>query len=87
VTLTQGPVAPRFGRQAMRVRADGDVEVISTSETVLAKQGEDREQFISRLQREFGVGPSDGLMIVYKAGKPQYAIIKWGTGDLETLKR
>ena len=76
--MTLIPAVPTFGRQAVRVLAGGDVEVISTSETVLAKQGEDREHFVSRLQREFGVGPSDGLTIVYKAGKPQYAIVECG---------
>ena len=85
--------APGWGWEAVRVLPDGEVEVISTSETVLAKQTEDREQFIARLCREFGVGPSDGLMIVYKARKPRYAIIEWKTrlpgaaGDHEALKR
>ena len=87
MALTQVPGPPRFGRQAVRVLAGGDVEVLSTSETVLAKQSEDREQFVARLLRDFGVGPSDGLMIVYKAGKPQYAIVEWGTGDLEAQRR
>jgi hypothetical protein len=68
---------PQYGRQRLQLLPSG-VLVRSTSETVLAKEGEDQDTFLKRLRDEYGVGPEDEVEVVYKAGKVQYAVIEWG---------
>ena len=68
---------PEFGRQRVQVLPSGEILVHSTSETVLARQGEDRCDLALRLLTEYGVGPLDTIEIVFKAGVPQYAVVEW----------
>lgn len=69
---------PQFGRQRVQVLPSGEAVVQATSETFQAKPGEDQKAFLRRLAREHGVGPGDVVEVVFKAGRPQYAVVEWG---------
>lgn len=74
----QIPDPPEFGRQRCQILPTGEAVIQSTSETILAKDGEDREAFLCRLAEEHGVGPDDRVEITFRAGKPHYAVVERG---------
>lgn len=76
----QIPDPPEFGRQRCQILPNGEAIIYSTSETIQAKDGEDREAFVRRLAEEHGVDPDDSVEIVFKAGRPQYAVVERAVG-------
>lgn len=76
------PDPPEFGRQRCQILPNGEAIVQSTSETIQAKEGEDREAFVHRLAEEYGVGPDDTVDITFKAGRPRYAVVERAVGGL-----
>lgn len=54
--------------------ANGCMVINSTSITERALLGEDEEAFVHRLMKKYGDGEGT-IEIVFKAGKPDYAII------------
>ena len=63
----------KFGRRKFAVN-DGEIILLSTSITVRASNGENEQAFTERLTKM--CGDTQGVIeIVFKAGRPEYAII------------
>ena len=63
----------RFGRRRLDFR-NGTVVIKSTSVTERAHRGEDEEEFTNRLLETYS-DEEGTIEIVFKAGRPDYAII------------
>lgn len=63
----------RFGRRRLALH-QGKVRHTSTSVTERANYGEDEKAFIKRLSTKY-CDHDGSIEIVFKAGRPQYAII------------
>ena len=69
----------KFGRRKFTV-IDGETKLFSTSITVRAYKGEDEQAFFERLKEI--CGNAQGIMeIIFKAGRPDYAIITFSKED------
>ena len=68
-----GTKTVKFGRRKFSI-ADGKTELVSTSITVRSLAGEDEQAFTECLVEMCGSGRGI-IEIVFKAGRPAYAII------------
>jgi len=67
--------SPEFGYEEIGfLEADVLGTLLEVSETIEARPGEEREEFLARLKKRLGIGQAgDKVRIVYRSGSIQYA--------------